>query len=43
MFLKDAIAEYGFDCCIRKLSSKTIERYTNSFDTSRRIWNGIML
>lgn len=25
MYMKDAIAEYGFDCRIRKLSPKTID------------------
>ena len=28
MYMKDAIAEYGFDCRIRKLSPKTIDCYT---------------
>ena len=28
MYMKDAIAEYGFDCRIRKLSPKTIDNYT---------------
>ena len=28
MYMKDAIAEYGFDCRIRKLSPRTIDNYT---------------
>ena len=30
MYMKDAIAEYGFDCRIRKLSPKTIDCYINT-------------
>ena len=28
MYMKDAIAEYGFDCRIRKLSPNTVNNYT---------------